>query len=168
MIHVCSLARLHETVQQSGALHIVTLLKHTDRVERPTHISQSNHLILGLDDITAPMDGYIMPCEEHIDKLMSFVRGWDRARPLVMHCYAGISRSTAGAYVAACALNSQRSELTIAYELRRASATATPNARIVALGDRMLGRDGRMVAAIESIGRGAMAYEADPFRLELE
>jgi len=32
----------------------------------------------------------------------------------------------------------------------------------------MLGRDGRMVAAIESIGRGAMAYEADPFRLELE
>ena len=75
MIHVCSLARLHETVQQSGALHIVTLLKHTDRVERPTHISESNHLILGLDDIIDPMDGYIMPCEEHIDKLISFVRG---------------------------------------------------------------------------------------------
>ena len=168
MIHVCSLARLHETVQQSGALHIVTLLKHTDRVERPTHISQSNHLILGLDDITAPMDGYIMPCEEHIDKLNDFVRDWELARPLVVHCYAGISRSTAAAYVAACAINGHRSELAIAHELRRASATATPNARIVALGDRMLGRDGRMVAAIESIGRGAMAYEADPFRLELE
>jgi predicted protein tyrosine phosphatase len=168
MIHVCSLARLHETVQQSGALHIVTLLKHTDRVERPIHISESNHLILGLDDITAPMDGYIMPCEEHIDKLIGFVRDWERARPLVVHCYAGISRSTAAAYVAACALNGHRSEFAIAHELRRASATATPNARIVALGDRMLGRDGRMVAAIDSIGRGAMAYEADPFRLELE
>jgi predicted protein tyrosine phosphatase len=168
MIHVCSLARLHETVQQSGALHIVTLLKHTDRVERPTHISESNHLILGLDDITGPMDGYVMPCEEHVDKLISFVRGWNRTRPLVIHCYAGISRSTAGAYVAACALNVQRSELAIAHELRRASTTATPNARIVALADRVLGRDGRMVAAIESIGRGAMAYEADPFRLELE
>ncbi len=59
MIHVCSLARLHDTVQQSGALDIVTLLKHTDRVERPSHISEANHLILGLDDITAPMDGYI-------------------------------------------------------------------------------------------------------------
>ena len=168
MIHVCSLARLHETVQQSGALHIVTLLKHTDRVERPTHISQSNHLILGLDDITAPMDGYIMPCEEHIDKLIDFVRDWERARPLVVHCYAGISRSTAAAYVAACALNAQRSEFAIAHELRRASATATPNACIVALADRMLGRDGRMVTAIESIGRGAMDFEADPFRLELE
>jgi predicted protein tyrosine phosphatase len=52
--------------------------------------------------------------------------------------------------------------------LRRASATATPNARIVALGDRMLGRNGRMVAAIDSIGRGAFAFEGDPFRLELE
>jgi predicted protein tyrosine phosphatase len=168
MIHVCSLSRLHETVQQSGALHIVTLLKHTDRVERPGHICEANHLILGLDDITAPMDGYVMPCEEHVDKLISFMRGWERTRPLVIHCYAGISRSTAGAYVAACALNAQRSEFAIAHELRRVSPTATPNARLVGLADRMLGRDGRMVAAIESIGRGAMAYEADPFRLELE
>jgi predicted protein tyrosine phosphatase len=168
MIHVCSLARLHDTVHQTGALHIVTMLKDTDRVERPDHILESNHLILGMDDITSEMDGYVTPCEEHVGRLLSFVRGWDRARPLVMHCYAGISRSTAGAYVAACALNAERSELTIARELRGASTTATPNARIVSLADRMLGRDGRMVAAIESIGRGIVAYEAEPFRLDLE
>ncbi len=168
MIHVCSLARLHDTVQVTGALHIVTLLKHTDRVERPNHILETNHLVLGMDDVTIPMDGYVTPCEEHVEKLIGFVRGWDRAKPLVMHCYAGISRSTAAAYVAACALNAERSELTIARELRRASATATPNARIVSLADQLLGRDGRMVAAIESIGRGMMAYEADPFRLALE
>jgi predicted protein tyrosine phosphatase len=168
MIHVCSLARLHETVQQTGALHIVSLLKDTDRVERPDHILESNHLVLGMDDITSPMDGYVIPCEDHVGRLISFVRGWDRARPLVMHCYAGISRSTAGAYVAACALNTGHSELGIAQKLRIASATATPNARIVSLADRLLGREGRMVAAIESIGRGIMAYEAAPFRLDLE
>ena len=168
MIHVCSLSRLHDTVHQTGALHIVTMLKDTDRVERPDHILESNHLILGMDDITSEMDGYVTPCEEHVGRLLSFVRGWDRARPLVMHCYAGISRSTAGAYVAACALNAERSELTIARELRSASTSATPNARIVSLADRMLGRNGRMVAAIESIGRGIVAYEAEPFRLDLE
>ena len=168
MIHVCSLARLHDTVHQTGALHIVTMLKDTDRVERPDHILESNHLILGMDDITSEMDGYVTPCEEHVGRLLSFVRGWDRARPLVMHCYAGISRSTAGAYVAACALTAERSELTIARELRGASTTATPNARLVSLADRMLGRDGRMVAAIESIGRGIVAYEAEPFRLDLQ
>ena len=40
--------------------------------------------------------------------------------------------------------------------------------RIVSLGDRALGRKGRMVAAIESIGRGMLAYEGTSFRLDLE
>jgi predicted protein tyrosine phosphatase len=168
MIHVCSLARLHETVEETGALHVVTLLKQTDRVERPSSVAEANHLILGMDDIAVPMDGYIIPAEEHVTRLIEFVRGWDRTRPLVVHCFAGISRSTAGAYVAACALNPRRDEWAIARELRRASATASPNIRIVSLADGMLGRDGRMVAAIESIGRGEMAYEGDPFRLDLE
>ena len=168
MIHVCSLARLHATVEESGALHVVTLLKDTDRIERPKTIVPENHLVLGLDDITEPMDGYIVPCDEHVSRLIEFARGWDRTTPMVVHCFAGISRSTAGAYVAACALNPERDELAIATALRRASATAPPNARIVALGDRVLGRNGRMVAAIDSIGRGAFAFEGDPFRLELE
>ena len=168
MIHVCSLSRLYETVEETGAGHVVTLLKDTDRVERPRTVDAANHLILGMDDITAPMDGYVIPCDEHVARLIDFVRGWNRAKPMVVHCYAGISRSTAGAFVAACALNPARDELAIAQALRRASATATPNIRIVSLADRMLARDGRMVKAIDSIGRGMMAFEADPFRLELD
>lgn len=168
MIHVCSLARLHATVETTGARHVVTLLKDTDRVERPSTISAANHLILGLDDISVPMDGYVIPGDEHVTRLIAFARGWDRLKPMVVHCYAGISRSTAGAYVAACALNPLRDEWVIAQELRRASTTATPNARIVALADRLLGRDGRMIAAIDAIGRGEMAYEGMPFRLDLE
>jgi predicted protein tyrosine phosphatase len=121
-----------------------------------------------MDDITLPLEGYTAPADEHVSKLIAFVRGWDRAAPLVMHCYAGISRSTAAAYVAACTLNPQRDERAIARKLRLASPTATPNLRIVALADRALGRGGRMTTAIEEIGRGAMAYEAYPFRLDLE
>ena len=168
MIHVCSLARLHETVEETGALHVVTLLKDTDRVERPRTIVEANHLILGMDDIAVPMDSYVIPCDEHVTRLIEFVRGWHRTTPMVVHCYAGISRSTAGAFVAACALNPRRDEMAIAREIRRASATATPNPRIVAIADRVLGRDGRMVAAIDAIGRGEMAYEGIPFRLDLE
>src|SRR5206468_6874759 len=164
MIHVCSLARLYETVEATGARHVVTLLKDTDRVERPKSVVAANHLILSMDDITVPMDGYTLPCDDHVSALVAFVRGWDRAKPLVVHCYAGISRSTAGAYVAACALNPRRDELRIAQALRLASPTATPNPRIVSLADRMLRRDGRMVAAIESTGQGATAYEGAPFR----
>jgi predicted protein tyrosine phosphatase len=168
MIHVCSLSRLHQTVIDTGAQHVVTLLKDVDLVQRPECVLADNHLILGMDDITDALDGYVLPADEHVTKLLTFVRGWDRARPIVVHCYAGISRSTAGAYVTACALNPNRNELTIAQDLRRLSATASPNPRIVSIADRMLGRSGRMVAAIETIGRGMTAYEANPFRLDLE
>jgi predicted protein tyrosine phosphatase len=86
---------------------------------------------------------------------------------MVVHCFAGISRSTAGAYVAACALNPKRDEMQIAWDIRRASRTAQPNARIVSIADRLLKRDGRMVAAIEAIGVADPATEGHPFRLDI-
>jgi predicted protein tyrosine phosphatase len=168
MIHVCSLARLHGMVEQTGARHVVTLLKDTHLVRRPNGIAPECHLILGVDDIAEPIDGYVCPAEEHVMDLVAFVRDWDRGAPLVMHCYAGISRSTAGAFISACALNPCRDEAEIAWSIRRASPTAMPNRRLVSLADRVLGRRGRMVAAVEAIGVGIGSYEGHPFRLDLE
>jgi predicted protein tyrosine phosphatase len=168
MIHVCSLARLQETVDETRARHVVSLLGDEFRVERPRGIAPENHLWLRLHDICSPLDGYVLPDEEHVADLLAFVRGWDRRAPLVVHCFAGISRSTASAFASVCALNPERDENGIARALRRASPTATPNIRIVSLADRLLGRQGRMIAAVETIGRGIVAEEAAPFRLDLE
>jgi predicted protein tyrosine phosphatase len=167
MIHVCSLSRLYATVDETGARHIVTLLRLVDRVQRPKHIAPENHLVLAVDDITAPMDGYMAPAHEHVRRLIYFVTAWDRKAPMVVHCFAGISRSTAGAYVAACALNPKRDEMQIAWDIRRASRTAQPNARIVSIADRLLKRDGRMVRAIDAIGVADPATEGHPFRLDI-
>src|ERR1700761_62068 len=120
MIHVCSLARLHETVEQTGALHVVSLIGDEAAIERPRAIVAENHLWLRLHDISAPLDGYVMPDEQHITDLLSFVRRWDRRAPLVVHCYAGISRSTASAFASVCALNPHRDEIGIAQALRLA------------------------------------------------
>lgn len=108
------------------------------------------------------------PCEEHVTQVLDFVRGWDRAAPLVIHCYAGISRSTASAFAAACALNPHRDELQIAQAIRAASPIASPNRLIVSLADKALGRDGRMVRALDAIGPGAMMVDSVPFRIDLE
>ena len=54
---------------------------------------------------------------------------------MLIHCWAGISRSTAAAYVALCALNPHADERTLANRLRSASPQASPNPRIVALAD---------------------------------
>ncbi|TIW69787.1 MAG: protein tyrosine phosphatase, partial [Mesorhizobium sp.] len=93
---------------------------------------------------------------------------WDRAKPLVVHCYAGISRSTASAYIIAAALAPKRDEVELAQTLRTLSPSATPNPRLIAVADALLGRDGRMIAAIEAIGRGADAFEGIPFELKIE
>jgi len=167
MIHVCSLARLYKTVEETKALHIVTLLRLTDRVTRPAHIMADNHLILAVDDIVDAEDGFTVPAQEHVLRLIDFAQRWDRSTPMVVHCFAGISRSTAAAFTAACALSPQRDEAYIARAIRAASPTAAPNKRIVAIADDILKRDGRMIRAVEALGRGQEAMEGHPFRLEL-
>ncbi len=168
MIHVCSLSRVKETVATTGARHMVTLLGLEDRVSRPHTITPENHLWLRVHDISEPLDGHVTPEAEHVEQLLAFVRQWPREAPLVIHCYAGISRSTAAAFVAVCALNPLHDEAVVATALRRASPTATPNARIIALADALLARKGRMVRAIEAIGTGMPASEATPFLLNLQ
>jgi len=167
-LHVSPLSKLHDTVAAVGASHLVTLINVDTVVERPFSIAEGNHLFLGMSDISAPMDGHVVPAELHVERFLAFARRWDRAAPLVIHCWAGISRSTAAAYIAACALGPARDENAIATELRRVAPSATPNARLVALADAMLGRDGRMSAAIVRIGRGADAFEGTPFALRLD
>ncbi len=166
-LHVCSLSRLSETVDATGASHLVTLINASTPVERPGPIDTDRHLLLHLSDIAVPMEGHVPPDEMHVRSLLDFVHRWDRKKPLLIHCYAGISRSTAAAYVAACALLPDRDERQIAQSLRAASVTATPNRLLVEIADRLLGRDGRMVAAIAEIGRGSEAFQGEPFCIHL-
>ncbi len=167
MIHVCSFARLYSTVKTTGARHVVTLLGVEDHLERPPGVSEANHLFLRMHDISEPLDGHVAPDATHVEDLIGFVRGWDRAAPLVMHCWAGISRSTAAAFVSVCALRPDRDEREIAWTIRRVSPTATPNSRIVSFADELLDRKGRMITAVAAIGRGTLAEEGIPFRLDL-
>jgi predicted protein tyrosine phosphatase len=164
-IAVCSLARLGDTVAELGASHIVTLINPDTPVLRPHSVTPERHLFIGVSDIVEPLDGHILPDDAHVDALLGFVRSWERRAPLVIHCYAGISRSTAAAFITACTLQPERSETSVAHAIRVASPTATPNARLVQLADDMLGRRGRMVDAVTGIGVGRAAYEGVPFVL---
>ncbi|MGO4872193.1 MAG: tyrosine phosphatase family protein [Roseiarcus sp.] len=167
-IHVCSLALIGETVETSGARSMVTLLNTGTRVVRPRAIKPERHLYIAVADIVEDEPGHILPADSHVRELLDFVATWDRAAPLLIHCFAGVSRSTAAAFIAACALSPRRDEGEIALALRAASPTATPNARLVALADATLGRAGRMTRAIEEIGRGEECFEGVPFALEIE
>jgi predicted protein tyrosine phosphatase len=166
-IVVCPLSQVPASVNDHQASHLVTLINEGTPVERPSSIPAKHHLFLAFNDIIEPMEGMTPPAEEHARDLLSFVGAWDRRKPIVIHCFAGISRSTAAAFITLCALRPELAEADIAHSLRSASPFATPNIRLVGFADRVLERQGRMVSAIMSIGRGEMAYEGMPFVLPL-
>jgi predicted protein tyrosine phosphatase len=168
MIHVCSLAALPDIVKVTGASHVLTVMANVDQVQRPASVLEANHLKVAMDDITEQLDGFVAPSESHIEQVLNFVRGWDRSAPLVVHCYAGISRSTASAFAAACALNPHRDEISIARQIRQASPSAFPNRLIVTLADKALGREGRMLRALDEMGPGTVTVEGRPFRVDLD
>jgi predicted protein tyrosine phosphatase len=168
MIHVCSLAALPSTVKATGASHVLTVMANVAQVQRPESVLPANHLKIQVDDITEQIEGFVAPSEMHIEQVLNFVRGWDRGAPLVVHCYAGISRSTASAFAAVCALNPHRDEIAIARQIRAASPIASPNRLLVSLADKALGRDGRMLRALDEMGPGTLTSEGRPFRIDLE
>ena len=79
MIHVCSLAALPDTVKSTGASHVLTVMANVDQVQRPVSVLPANHLKVQMDDITEQMDGFVAPCNTHIEQVLNFVRGWDRS-----------------------------------------------------------------------------------------
>jgi predicted protein tyrosine phosphatase len=166
-IHVCSLSAVEATATRVGASHVITLLGPGATVETPKHIPAERHLRLEFNDINGPRDGLIHPNELHIEQIIAHARGWDQTAPLLIHCWAGISRSTAAALITACALRPDRDEVDFANALRLASPTATPNPWMIGLADQMLNRNGRLFNAVNDIGQGELATEGTPFKLDL-
>lgn len=155
---ICGLHDLPAVVAEHWRAHVAGFLAEASE-HPPLPVADTRRLCLSFHDVAMPMPGFTPPSAEQMARLIDFVRGWRETGEdvLISHCFAGISRSTAGAFIARCALEEERDEMDIARQLRAIAPTATPNPLMVALADELLGRDGRMVAAIEAIGRGAEA-----------
>lgn len=168
-IVVSPLSRIAEMAVRHGAREMVSLLAEKQAFHRPAVIASDRHLVLGVNDITfAGSDGLVAPQESHVEKIIEFALAWDQSAPLLIHCWMGVSRSPAAALIAALALVPDADDEVVARRLRQASPFATPNARLIEIGDRVLGRNGRLVAAVRGIGRGADANGNAPFVLPLD
>ena len=165
---VSPLSKLAETAIRYQPRELITLMNKGTPMECPAMIAENRHYFLEFNDINEPQEGLIAPSETEIYKLLDIAKHWNRSYPLLINCYMGISRSTAAAFVIACALQPQKNEASIARLLRQNSSTATPNKLMVELADKILDRGGRMSSAIAEIGRGAEAFEGTPFILPVE
>jgi predicted protein tyrosine phosphatase len=163
MIIVCGLNVAQIQIDLHNAKSVIGILG--PETPHPQYSNIGNHLKLTFNDINIDTPGLISPREQDAKRLISFIESWDQKQPILIHCWAGISRSTASAFAALCILRPQQDEMEIAREFRKASPSATPNRLITKQVDQILGREGRMLAAVEAIGRGANAYEGAPFTL---
>ena len=167
-IVVSPLTRIGEMAVRHKARHMVTLIAREQNFHRPAVIEPQLHLTLEMNDITFKgTDALIAPDDRHVEALIAFARAWDQTTPLLIHCWMGVSRSPAAAVIAALAVRPNQTEADLAARLRAVSPYATPNARLIEIGDRLLQRGGKLVTAIKAIGRGADTDGNVPFVLPL-
>jgi predicted protein tyrosine phosphatase len=164
-IIVCPLSHVETICEARRPSHLLSLLDPGHVIPSPAGLGTGAHLRIGVHDICDETEGLIRPDESVVEAVLAFGSAWAAEAPMVVHCWAGISRSSASAFTLACARNPHADERTIAEEIRRRSPYATPNRRIVALADDILGRGGRMVDAADAIGRGQSAVEGRPFEI---
>jgi predicted protein tyrosine phosphatase len=167
MITVSPLNAVPGLVQQHRFNRVLGLLgpdiEHPD-LGLPDH----QHLRMTFNDISTPMKDLTPPGREHMQRIIGFIEDWDLSSPMLIHCWAGISRSTASAFITMCLLNPQEEEIDLAWELRHIAPSATPNRLMVEHADAILRREGRMISAIRTIGRGVEAWEGDVFNWDVK
>ncbi|MBX3481182.1 MAG: hypothetical protein KF842_12345 [Caulobacter sp.] len=162
---VCPLRDAPTVIKWKKPSHVITLLEQGLMSQAPRSLFPDRHLKLAVHDIWEDKPGEVLPDAGLVRKVLDFAADWDGRAPMLVHCWAGVSRSTATAFLIACERNPHAPEAVIAQALRAASPGATPNPLIIALADEIMGREGRMVAAVEAIGKGVYVYPGAPFEL---
>ena len=168
LILVSPLSYVPGLVRTYQPSHLVSLLSPDYMHYAPTGFPEARHLRLALHDIAEPAAGMMAADETHLAALLAFARGWNAKRPLLVHCWAGVSRSTAAAYTILCDRAGRGAEPRLARELRVRAPHAWPNRRMIRLADTLLDRQGAMVEAVEAMGPPAVVEEGVPVVLPLE
>jgi predicted protein tyrosine phosphatase len=149
---VTPLSSLADALETHAPSRLISLLSPEHMIQTPAGFPASLHLRLGVNDIVDPNAGSAPPIRRHIDDLLTFSRAWDAQSPLLIHCWAGISRSMASAFTILCDRMGADREIEIARAMRLRAPHAQPNRLLVQHADDALGRGGRMIAALNSMG----------------
>jgi predicted protein tyrosine phosphatase len=166
-ILVTPLSAVEETIRACRPSHLITLLSPEHMIETPEGVAAQRHLKLALNDVAESYGSEAPPAAEHIERLLEFGRDWNGASPVLVHCWAGISRSTAAAYILLCDRHGPGTEFDIAKALRYRAPHACPNPLMIRLADNLLGRNNRMIEAVQNIGRGTIVALGERFELPL-
>lgn len=157
-IWVCGLDDVHDLAERVRPARLISLLPIDEQPPTPLGVRRRDHLRLLVEDLERPVHGACAPCRQDVAALIRFLRASPPHGVLLIHCLAGVSRSTAAALVA-LVVDAPGRERDAALALRQAAPFASPNRLIVQLADEALQRRGALVEAVEALG--------DPTSLDL-
>lgn len=158
--HAPSIARLKQPQR------ILSLLSPQDAFPEFEGHDETTHIRIAVDDIgQRALGNQVAPGTAHVERIIAFADSWDRDGCLLIHCLAGVSRSSASAFITACMLNPRADEHDIATAIRAASTVASPNKRFVEIADKLLNRGGRMIEAVDAMTGWRITDENTPYSI---
>jgi predicted protein tyrosine phosphatase len=164
-ITVCGLDEL-AALASAGATHVLSILDPGwPEPETLRAFAVDQRLKLHLHDVIERLPGWTAPERWDVELLLAFARnvasaaGADTGVHLLVHCHAGVSRSTAAAILILAQRHADRPADEAVAEVARLRPRAWPNLRILELGDAALGRGGEIVSAARAQYRRVLARE---------
>lgn len=152
-LSICGLTELGE-FRGATVTHVLSILD--PLYPEPVEFSEygpHERLTLRFDDIIEPMPGMMLPERGHVEKLLRFGEGLaaqegDPLTHLLVHCHAGISRSTASMVTLLAEARPDWDEDVVFAHIREIRPQAWPNSLMIEMADELLGRSGRLTEAL--------------------
>lgn len=151
-ITVCGLSEINSKPKSNYAISILSF-------ESPNnyfpYLEFKNHMKLYFDDVsyveTNKKWGIVSPSQVDIEKIVLFGRyvleNSKENDEFLIHCAAGISRSTAATFIILCDWMGEGREKEALKYLEIIRPNLWPNSLMVSFGDKVLNRNGKMIDA---------------------
>jgi predicted protein tyrosine phosphatase len=159
-ITICGIDELGDHCRV-GVSHVLSILDPA-ALQPPAFGSFGEHerMELRFDDVIEERPDRVAPARQHVEEILAFGRNLAAEATanahLLVHCHAGISRSTAAVTLILAQALPERSADEVIEEVLRIRSGAWPNLRIIELGDELLGRNGELVNAVPAAYRAQL------------
>lgn len=147
---VASLDRAREAFERHRPAMAISILDVDDPDPVFPGLASDRHLKFRIDN-DADTNVIRTSARRRAEMLIDAVNAWDGRGDILVHCHQGVARSMAMAFIILCMKSQDRPEEEIAAELRAAAPHADPCLHLICQADDLLGRNGRMVEAIEDL-----------------
>ena len=166
MLIISALTNAAEAYAAHKPSSVVSLLCEEETIPSFAGLDDHQHIKLYVDSESCAQS-LNAAARERAKEIIAFARGNESKENVLIHCQRGVARSTAAAYIMMCVNDPTRPESEIANNLRQAAPHADPCPLIVEYADEILGRDGRMIEAIEDLPPPCTALSAPIVTLPL-